>query len=212
MPVFSSFLTPLHAHPNAHLHLFSQPLPCSPQHLSACLQLFPQPLPCSPQHLGVCLHLFLQPLPCSPQCPTSALPSAPSLLTSAPCLVTSASVFISCLSPFHAHLGACLQLFSQHLPSSPQSQNHRMVGIGRDLCGSSSPTLLPKQGKKCSPSPGPSVPFPAPCCGLSLSPSTHFLSPFPQGLPPSFFSPSGPLPHLLIPFIAWTRSCAACCR
>ena len=27
-----------------------------------------------------------------------------------------------------------------------ESQNHRMVGIGRDLCGSSSPTLLPKQG------------------------------------------------------------------
>jgi len=26
------------------------------------------------------------------------------------------------------------------------SQNHRMVGFGRDLCGSSSPTLLPKQG------------------------------------------------------------------
>ena len=26
------------------------------------------------------------------------------------------------------------------------SQNHRMVGIGRDLCGSSSPTLLLKQG------------------------------------------------------------------
>jgi len=25
-------------------------------------------------------------------------------------------------------------------------QNHRMVGIGRDLCGSSSPTPLPKQG------------------------------------------------------------------
>jgi len=25
------------------------------------------------------------------------------------------------------------------------SQNHRMVGVGRDLCGSSSPTLLPKQ-------------------------------------------------------------------
>ena len=25
-------------------------------------------------------------------------------------------------------------------------QNHRMVGVGRDLCGSSSPTLLPKQG------------------------------------------------------------------
>jgi len=25
-------------------------------------------------------------------------------------------------------------------------QNHRMFGVGRDLCGSSSPTLLPKQG------------------------------------------------------------------
>jgi len=27
-----------------------------------------------------------------------------------------------------------------------RQQNHRMVGVGRDLCGSSSPTLLPKQG------------------------------------------------------------------
>jgi len=27
-----------------------------------------------------------------------------------------------------------------------ESQNHRMFGVGRDLCGSSSPTLLPKQG------------------------------------------------------------------
>ena len=26
------------------------------------------------------------------------------------------------------------------------SQNHRIVGVGRDLCGSSSPALLPKQG------------------------------------------------------------------
>jgi len=26
------------------------------------------------------------------------------------------------------------------------SQNHRMVGVGRDLCGLSSPTPLPKQG------------------------------------------------------------------
>ena len=25
-------------------------------------------------------------------------------------------------------------------------ENHRMVGVGRDLCGSPSPTLLPKQG------------------------------------------------------------------
>jgi len=30
--------------------------------------------------------------------------------------------------------------------STTESQNHRMVGVGRDLCGSSSPTLLPKQG------------------------------------------------------------------
>jgi len=28
----------------------------------------------------------------------------------------------------------------------PESHNHRMVGVGRDLCGSSSSTLLPKQG------------------------------------------------------------------
>ena len=28
-----------------------------------------------------------------------------------------------------------------------ESQNHRMVGVGRDLCGSSSPTLLMKQGQ-----------------------------------------------------------------
>jgi len=27
-----------------------------------------------------------------------------------------------------------------------ESQNHRMVGVGRDLCGSSSPTPLPKKG------------------------------------------------------------------
>jgi len=27
-----------------------------------------------------------------------------------------------------------------------QSQNHRMAAVGRDLCGSSSPTLPPKQG------------------------------------------------------------------
>ena len=30
-------------------------------------------------------------------------------------------------------------------------QNHRMVGVGRDLCGSSSPTLLPKQGHHLHP-------------------------------------------------------------
>ena len=27
-----------------------------------------------------------------------------------------------------------------------ESQNHRIVGVGRDLCGSSSPPPLPKQG------------------------------------------------------------------
>jgi len=27
-----------------------------------------------------------------------------------------------------------------------ESQNHRIVEVGRDLCGSSSPTPLPKQG------------------------------------------------------------------
>jgi len=29
---------------------------------------------------------------------------------------------------------------------STEAQNHRMVGVGRDLCGSSSPTPLSKQG------------------------------------------------------------------
>ena len=36
-----------------------------------------------------------------------------------------------------------------HIPATPaftESQNHRMAGVGRDLCGSSSPTPLPKQG------------------------------------------------------------------
>ena len=28
----------------------------------------------------------------------------------------------------------------------PESQKHRIVGVGRDLCGSPSPALLPKQG------------------------------------------------------------------
>ena len=43
-------------------------------------------------------------------------------------------------------------LHQQHQPPQPstmfftESQYHRMLGVGRDLCGSSSPTLLPKQG------------------------------------------------------------------
>jgi len=39
--------------------------------------------------------------------------------------------------------------FSGDIQSSDhftESQNHRMVGVGRELCGSSSPTLLLKQG------------------------------------------------------------------
>jgi len=31
-------------------------------------------------------------------------------------------------------------------PRHRRSQNHSMLGVGRDLCGSSSPTPLPKQG------------------------------------------------------------------
>ena len=53
----------------------------------------------------------------------------------------------SCVS---SAAGTSLQL--DHLEAArtvvtpPESQNHRMVGVGRDLCGSSSPTPLPKQG------------------------------------------------------------------
>ena len=39
-------------------------------------------------------------------------------------------------------LSTCLT----HLYHFSESQNHRMVGVGRDLCGLSSPTHLPKQG------------------------------------------------------------------
>jgi len=35
---------------------------------------------------------------------------------------------------------------SDYAPEKPSLQNHRMFGVGRDLCGSSSPTLLLKQG------------------------------------------------------------------
>jgi len=37
--------------------------------------------------------------------------------------------------------------FSRDLTNQmPPQQNHRMVGVGRDLCGSSRPTPLLKQG------------------------------------------------------------------
>jgi len=37
-----------------------------------------------------------------------------------------------------------LEIFKTRLDT--KSQNHRMVGVGRDLCGSSSPIPLPKKG------------------------------------------------------------------
>jgi len=42
------------------------------------------------------------------------------------------------------HVELLIPLWTNHRVT--ESQNHRMVGVGRDLCGSSSPTLLPKQG------------------------------------------------------------------
>jgi len=45
---------------------------------------------------------------------------------------------------YHRHI-SCIY-YAQELYTRTESQNHRMVGVGRDLCGSSSPTLLPKQG------------------------------------------------------------------
>ena len=41
----------------------------------------------------------------------------------------------------------CLSESRERAPGTlTESQNHRIVGVGRDLCGSSSPTLLLKQG------------------------------------------------------------------
>ena len=37
-------------------------------------------------------------------------------------------------------------LTNHYFISAIISQNHRMVGVGRDLCGSSGPAPLPKQG------------------------------------------------------------------
>jgi len=41
---------------------------------------------------------------------------------------------------------ACPQYHSSQQITSKEGKNHRMVGVARDLCGSSSPTFLPKQG------------------------------------------------------------------
>jgi len=52
---------------------------------------------------------------------------------------------------FLHHVPACISpithlIFKLKSPSFTESQNHGMVRVGRDLCGSSSPTSLPKQG------------------------------------------------------------------
>ena len=46
----------------------------------------------------------------------------------------------------HTQLEFLLMQFDWVLSLGASTQNHRMVGVGRDVCGSSSPTLLPKQG------------------------------------------------------------------
>jgi len=51
----------------------------------------------------------------------------------------------SLLSPIVADIDQLLAWFCS-IPDSPCKDYHKMVGIGRDLCGSSSPTPLPKQG------------------------------------------------------------------
>ena len=44
-----------------------------------------------------------------------------------------------------ASLKKCLRV--QYMIFITESQDHRMLEVGRDLCGSSNPTPLPKQGK-----------------------------------------------------------------
>ena len=45
-----------------------------------------------------------------------------------------------------SHVSLDYQKFCSEHSEITESQNHRIVGVGRDLCGSSSSTLLPKQG------------------------------------------------------------------
>jgi len=47
---------------------------------------------------------------------------------------------------FQAITQGVQQVISTKTTTFTESQNHRMVGVGRDLCGSSTPTPLPKQG------------------------------------------------------------------
>jgi len=51
------------------------------------------------------------------------------------------------LEVFHVHSKTAFAKEMQNalvIKNITESQNHRMIGAGRDLCGSSSPTLLPK--------------------------------------------------------------------
>ena len=45
-----------------------------------------------------------------------------------------------------AGLGKCRTFPGRGILSGDETQNHRTVGVGRDLCGSSSPNPLLKQG------------------------------------------------------------------
>jgi len=58
------------------------------------------------------------------------------------------NVFIGLISPFLFHQEDHSQRVGRKTRRSfsISSQNHRMVGVRRDLCGSPSPTPLPKQG------------------------------------------------------------------
>ena len=61
-----------------------------------------------------------------------------------PCLVSRGA----CPSPPCPFLSTCSVARNGKKPRQvTESQNHRIVGVGRDLCGSSSPTLLLKQGQ-----------------------------------------------------------------
>jgi len=66
------------------------------------------------------------------------------------CLWVAAEIFVKKVRPYRemATTAECGVNVSQGSgrPEVAESQNHRMVGVGRDLCGSPSPTLLPKQG------------------------------------------------------------------
>jgi len=80
----------------------------------------PQPAPAH-EHTAAC---GLPSLPCAPHSPSRSRSHRPTA----------------------ARAGA-----SPRRPTAPRwaplpAQNHRMVGVGGDLCGSPSPTLLPKQG------------------------------------------------------------------